>query len=213
MSTVVDAAGTVYKTVKIGDQWWMAEDLRVSRFNNGDAIAFINEYDSAGWVSSVSNPAYCNYPGQSGVVGNLYNQAVLMDPRGIAPVGWHIPTDADWKKLEVAVGMESSQSDRTGWRGTNEGDKLKATGGSRWAVYPGVWASNESGFSAFAGGCRLFDGRYSYPNGVVYSGFWWSVSPWQQNEFWYRHLDYKSSGIFRSHTYAGYAMAVRCVKN
>ena len=71
-STVTDAAGTVYKTVKIGDQWWLAEDLRVTRFNNGDPITFISEYDSAGWVMSSSAPAFCNYPGQSGTTGSLY---------------------------------------------------------------------------------------------------------------------------------------------
>lgn len=210
--SVTDIEGNIYKTVKIGNRWWMAENLNVKSFRNGDAIAFVSATDSAGWVLP-GLPSCSRYEDIQTETGLLYNQACVMDARGLAPVGWHIATDDDWKELERVVGMSASAADKTGWRGVNEGDLLKKTGLDQWKSYEGVWAVDQFGFSATAGGCRLFDARFSYPSGTVFSGFWWTSTPNSSGESWYRHMDYKSSAVFRSHTFDAYGMSVRCVKD
>jgi uncharacterized protein (TIGR02145 family) len=210
--SAIDIDGNVYKTVKIGSQWWMAENLKVTRFRNGDPISYISATDSSTWANSAL-PLSCRYQALANAPGLLYNQACLSDSRLIAPDGWHVATDQDWKALEQTIGMDAAVCDKTGWRGTDQGDQLKAQGLDYWTRFDGVWATDLYGFSAKAGGCRLFDARFSYPSGLVYSGFWWTSSPNPSGEFWYRHLDYKSSGVFRSHTYPAYGMSIRCVKD
>ena len=210
--TVTDHQGRTYSTVKIGDQWWMSENLAVTTFTNGDPIPYVDGFDSAGW-SGQQIPAYSIYQDQADAPGLLYNAYVLNDSRIIAPSGWHIATDDDWKRLEEFIGMSIAESVKTGWRGEKIGDALKEKGLDNWARYDGVWASDSYGFSANAGGCRLFDSRFSYPYGLSFSGFWWTSTTHPGGEHFYRHLDYKTSAVFRSHTYDSYGMSIRCVKD
>lgn len=209
--SLVDIDSNSYTTVKIGDQWWMAENLRVTRFSNGDAVSSISANDASGW-SDATIPHRCTYQDLSSTPGQLYNFATVTDSRKIAPSGWHVATDEDWKKLEVFIGTSATDADKTGWRG-EQGDLLKKTGLNAWNQYAGVWAVDKYLFSAEAGGCRLFDGRFSTPTGLTYNGFWWTSSVCQNGQSWYRYLDYKSSGVFRSHTSIGYGMSIRCVKD
>lgn len=212
--TLTDVEGNVYRTVKIGDQWWMAENLAVSTFNNGDAILYVTSTDSIGWAGSTNSvPLCCYYEGNSNAPGMLYNFKAVSDSRQLAPAGWHVASDEDWKTLEQFVGMSGTDASKTGWRGSNQGDQLKKTGLDYWARYQQVWATDAYSFSALAGGCRLFDARYSTPGGLTYAGFWWTSTPQQGVESWYRYLDYKASAVFRSHVSAGYGMSVRCVKD
>ena len=210
-STVTDVDGKVYKTVKIGDQWWMAENLSVEKFNNGDPISFINANDLEGWSDTLL-PLFCIYQDLSTAPGKLYNYAVVADNRNVAPAGWHVATDEDWKKLEAFIGMNSTEVQKTGWRGS-QGDLIKKAGLNSWSQYNNVWATDEYLFGAMAGGCRLFNGKFSTPTGLTYNGFWWTRTDYQNGLAWYRYLDYKSSGIFRSHTYKSYGMSIRCVKD
>ncbi|MBK7572941.1 MAG: fibrobacter succinogenes major paralogous domain-containing protein [Bacteroidetes bacterium] len=145
--------------------------------------------------------------------GALYNWYAIHNSNKISPDGWHVPTDEDWKILEKYLGMSVEQSDKSGWRGSNEGDKLKITGEDNWQTFGSVWATNESGFSAFAFGCRLYNGSWSTPIGSVYMGFWWTDSEKNINEGLYRYLDYKRSQIFRSHILKSYGLSVRCIKD
>ena len=97
--TVTDIDGRVYQTVRIGNQWWMAENLNVQHYRNGDPISYIGDayehtLDSIKWVNSESG-AYCK-----GRIDYLYNGFTVLDQRNIAPIGWHIPTDEEWKQLE-----------------------------------------------------------------------------------------------------------------
>jgi hypothetical protein len=210
--TVNDNEGNTYKTVKIGDQWWMAENLATRYFNNGDPLALASSSDSIVW-SQAGFPSYCIYQGDPAAPGFLYNFYAITDIRGIAPQGWHIATDEDWKKLESFIGLSNAEKEKTGWRGAEEGDLLKQKGQNEWVRYDGVWAEDKYGFSAKAGGCRLPDGKFSVPSGLTYSGFWWTTTDKQSGKAWYRYMDYKSSKIFRSYTYYGYGMSIRCVKD
>jgi len=210
--TVADIDGNVYQTVKIGNQWWMAENLKTSRYRNGVYIPSID--DSAGWVSS-SAGACCTYENgtsQSPTPGLLYNWYAVHDTGNIAPAGWHVPTDAEWKTLEQQLGMSQSESDQSGWRGTHEADKLRVESPKGWTEYDDVWSTNESGFTALAGSCRLPNAVYGQP-GLFSTAFWWSLSEKNGADAWYRYIDYKSSEVFRSHESKSYGFSVRCIKD
>ncbi len=208
--TVTDYEGNIYKTIKIGEQWWMAENLKATRYNDGNFITLIED-NAILWANDTAG-AY-----RSGAYGFLYNwHAVNATKHQLAPSGWHVPTDNDWKELEKFLGMNASDVDRCNWRGTNEGDKLKSTGIESWIYYapdPTVWATNESGFSALPGNCLLFNGGSGYPIGAGYMGFWWSSTESDSGESFYRYLDYKRSGIFRYYGPKTYGFSVRCVKD
>jgi uncharacterized protein (TIGR02145 family) len=206
--SVQDVEGRWYKTVKIGDQWWMAENLAVKQFRDGLPIR--QAQDVQPWQAEL--PAYCLNDGRENGTGLLYNSKAVLSSSGLAPQGWHIPTDAEWKKLEQTLGMDEPSLNRMGWRGTNQGEQLKQEAQLGWIRYGDVWNTNASGFTALAGGCRLPDGRFGDP-GFKLVGFWWSATTNSGNGIWFRHLDYKTKTVFRSSCNGAYGMSVRCVKD
>ena len=207
---LTDIDGNVYKTVKIGDQWWMAENLEVTHYRNGDAIPNVT-YNTE-W-SNLTTGAYCEYDNNVSNVetyGRLYNGYAVTDSRNIAPAGWHMPTDYEWKQLEMYLGMSQSEADDIGWRGTDEGGKLKESGTEHW-VSPNTGATNESGFFALPGGYRSNYGTYS-PLGT-YAHFW-SATVHGSSSAWYRGLDYSSSsGVGRGNSGKQGGFSVRCVRD
>jgi uncharacterized protein (TIGR02145 family) len=201
--TLTDIEGRVYNTVKIGDQWWMAEDLTVKQYRNGDPI--IRLQDNSLWASDTIGAYSLNSY-------QYYNWFAIKNPKMIAPEGWHIPTDEEWKKLEMNLGMNAIEAGGLAWRGNEEGNKLKANKNNVWSSSAGQFGTNESGFDALPNNCRLFDGVYGFPNGT-FQGFWWTSTDLSKGEAWFRNLDYKKSSIFRSHTLKNYGFSVRCVKD
>ena len=219
--SVTDTDGNVYKTVKIGRQWWMAENLKVKRYRNGDSVFYIGvTLDSAIWNKNKTGAYYIydsrdtashNYNGK--IFGFLYNWYAISNQKNIAPAGWHVPTDDEWKQLEIYMGMGNDDADKVNWRGTKEGDKLKIQSGG-WTIPTdqyNVWGTNESGFSAIGGGCVMFNGVFGIP-GANYEGFWWTASE-QDTGAWYRYLDYNKANIFRFYGPKSYGFSVRCVKD
>ncbi|CAN5449258.1 fibrobacter succinogenes major paralogous domain-containing protein [soil metagenome] len=210
--TVTDVEGNIYRTIKIGNQWWMAENLSVKMYRDGTFIPNIT--DSTSWAQNIAG-AYCEYDNgnsQSAAPGLLYNWYAVNAAANIAPAGWHIPTDDEWRTLEQFIGMGQDESAKSGWRGTHEGDKLKIESPKGWSTYHDVWSTNESGFAAMAGSCRLPNATFGQP-GLFSTGFWWSHSETIGTDAWYRYLDYKNSNIFRSHDSKAYGFSVRCVKD
>ncbi len=205
---VSDIDNNVYKTVKIGNQWWMAENLKVKTYRNG--IPIPNAQSENEWLNA--SAAYCIYDDNDYAPGLLYNWNSVIDSSNIAPAGWHIPTDQEWKELEIHLGMTQADANKLNWRGTNEGEKLKIGGREGWSAFNNVWATNESGFTALAGSCRLSNGTWGDP-GLFATGFWWSSSSFSDNSIWYRYLDYKESRIFRSKISKGYGFSIRCIKD
>jgi uncharacterized protein (TIGR02145 family) len=204
-STVTDVDGNVYRTVKIGNQWWMAENLEVTRFNDSSLVTFISVNSlNSDWQNS-AEASYTSL--NDGQHGYLYNFSVVVDTKNIAPEGWHVPTDEDWKILEREIGLSVEETQLLGWRGTTEAEKLTALYSEDW---PGsvLIGTDEFGFNAKPGGCRVFNGE-SYNDGMA---FWWTAST-NGNEGWYRYIDANQTRIFRQHTYKGYGMSIRCVKN
>lgn len=203
---VVDDEGNKYTTVKIGNQWWMAEDLKSTKFKDGTAIKFVDDPDTLGWETG-DEPKYSR-----GKYGNFYNHAVITNASQIAPKGWHVPSDEEWKILESYLGITDKEINEIKWRGNKAGDKLKDDYQyKKWKYSENIWGNNESGFSAMPCGCRLFDGRQCYPNNTE-QGYWWTSSK-SESEAWFRYLDYKKSGIFRYVADQKYGFAIRCVKD
>jgi uncharacterized protein (TIGR02145 family) len=208
-NTVTDIDGNVYQTVTIGPQVWMAENLKVTHYRNGDAIP--NVTDNATWAG-LSTGAYCEYNNDINYVatyGRLYNWYAAVDSRNIAPAGWHVPTDAEWKQLEMFLGMSQAQADVTGWRGTTEGGKMKEAGTTHW-LSPNTGATNESGFSGLPGGYRYFDGFYY---GIGYSASFWSSTEGSSNGAWIRRLGLSNSVVYRFSYGKPYGFSVRCVRD
>jgi uncharacterized protein (TIGR02145 family) len=204
--TVTDYDGNVYQTVQIGDQCWMMENLKVTHYRNGDPIP--NVYDNLTW-HNYSQGAYCEY-GDVNVYGRLYNWFAVDDNRIIAPEGWHVPTDEEWKQLEMYLGMSQAEADDLQCRGTFEGGKLKEEGTTHWAS-PNYGATNESGFTALPGGDRSHFGVFYNVGNYAY---FWSSTEYDSNTAWCRALGYLDSGVYRNFNHLkSYGHSVRCVRD
>jgi uncharacterized protein (TIGR02145 family) len=204
--TVTDIDGNTYKTVKIGDQWWMAENLKVTHYRNGDLVPHVTGSE---WAS-LSNGAYCEYENSENYVvdyGRLYNWYAINDSRNIAPAGWHVPSDEEWKLLEIYLGMNQIEANQEANRGIDEGGKLKEAGTTHW-FYPNKGATNESGFSALPAGYRDYSGLYRSIG--EYAAFW---SFTESNIFvaWCRFLGCNYSGVDRGDTGKHNGLSVRCI--
>jgi uncharacterized protein (TIGR02145 family) len=196
MVECIDQEGNYYPVVTIGTQTWLAENLNTSRFRNNVAIA--DKTNDPTWGTTTS-AAYSDYasPSTSRTYGKLYNGYAVTDPNNLAPVGWHIPTDADWTILSDYLGGLS-----------NAGSKLKEKGNSHW-MNQNSDATNETGFKALPGGTRSTDGNM-YDFGSI--GYWWSVTEGSNiNSSWYRYLQNSSGNLFRAFYNKNAGMSVRCV--
>jgi uncharacterized protein (TIGR02145 family) len=175
--TMTDQSGNTYKTIKIGNQTWMAENLRVTKYRNGESINIVN-LDKE-WSEKLTSGACCSYnntmnKNDLAAYGLLYNGAAVTDPRNIAPAGWHVPTDAEWKTLITFLGGEGSA-----------GAKMKEAGTSHW-LSPNTGATNESGFTAIPGGERGYEeGDFKAQGAVV--GYW-SSKKVDENIAWLIYL-------------------------
>ncbi len=195
---LTDIDGDNYQIVKIGTQVWMAENLRVTHYRNGDPIPIVT--DDTAWAGLTSG-ACCSYDNDDSriaTLGRLYNWFAVNDSRNIAPVGWHVPSDAEWQTLIDYLGGDSIA-----------GAKMKETGTSYW-VSPNTGASNESRFSARPGGDRSGTG-HDYDVGDV--AYFWSISTDSSRHVLIRGLsfDNMTAGRFRTDKQDG--ISVRCVKD
>ncbi len=215
MGTMVDIDGNIYKTIKIGNQLWMRQNLKVTHYRTGATIPYVTNDNQ--W-NNLDNDAYCCYNHDQNIVktyGYLYNWNVVNDERGLAPEGWHVPTDDDWKELELFLGMSQDEVDRYG-RSTdgNTGGKMKMTGTGYWNA-PNTGATNESGFTALAGGCRSSYGSSVF-NNLGINCYFWTSTPYivyEPNAACYRHLNNKYAYIRRSYSSASFGYSVRCIKD
>ena len=205
--TVTDRQGNMYTTVKIGDQWWMTENLRVRVFNDSTPVSEVSSQDTDSSWFKKKGPAFCDVDKRYGL---HYNWFVVNHPKQIAPAGWHVPTDEDWKILERHLGMEADIVENTGWRGTNEGEQLITKHSIGWPTTSVPFGTDLTGFSALPGGCKLFNGT---PGEVAFAGYWWCNSSADAHEGWFRSISAGSKTIFRYHTDKRYGMSIRCVKD
>ncbi|RPJ73439.1 MAG: PKD domain-containing protein [Alphaproteobacteria bacterium] len=201
---VTDIDGNTYKTIQIGTQTWMAENLKTTKYNDNTAIPLVtNNYS---W-SGLNNPAYCWYGNYKGAYkstyGALYNwYAVSTTTNGsknICPTGWHVPTDVEWTTLTDFLGGESVAC-----------GKLKEIGTTHWSK-PNTDATNESGFTALPGGYRNhYNGDFI---NVGYYGCWWSATELDTIFVGYRFLSYYDSDLGRYGDNKQNGFSVRCVRD
>jgi uncharacterized protein (TIGR02145 family) len=202
MGTVTDVDGNTYRTVLIGSQWWMAENLRVTHYRNGELIP--NWTDSNTWLT-LTFGARCYYDNNSSYAstyGILYNGYAVNDARGIAPAGWHVPTDAEWKQLEMYLGMSQTEANQIGDRGTLEGGKLKEVGTTHWES-PNSSASDEYLFTALPGG------RIDQGFSALRSNCWF----WASDGGYFRILHSYNATIYRHFTQPERGISIRCLKD
>lgn len=201
---IADIQGNLYNTVNIGSQVWMVENLRTTRYNNNTAIP--NVKDNGAWFN-LTTPAYCWFNNDINIAyyGALYNWYTIQTGR-LCPTGWHIPTDEEFKTLELYLKMPADQVDLWEWRGTDQGTQIKNTTG--WA--DGENGTNTSGFSALPYGYRYaVTGAF---NGLNILTYWWS-SEHNADQACYRRVDGNNTGIHRSVTSKKGGKYVRCIKN
>ncbi len=214
--TITDIDGNNYQTIIVGTKKWMAEDLKVTRFSNGDKIPGSTYLpmvtDSTAW-GSLYSAGFCFYDNNSAngnVYGALYNFYAVVDSRNMCPTGWHVPTDNEWMDFELSLGMTSAQVNLTGLRGTTEGDKMKEIGTEHW-IGGNTSATNSSGFSGLPNGARNYDGS-SFDNlGII--GSWWTSTSGGSIECYCRYLQNTYSMVGRTSTFRNSGIAVRCIEN
>ncbi len=195
--TVTDIDGNVYQTIKIGEQWWMAENLKVSRYRNGDNIP--NVTNDSEWVNLTTGAwAYYNNDLSYGdTYGKLYNWYTVDDSRGICPEGWHVPSNQEWIALEDFLGGHAVA-----------GGKMKSTSG--W--FQDGNGTNESGFSGLPGGGRNHEnGQFS---GMAGFGSWWSSTETYPDSAYRRQLRHYDTLVGR-HPYSSkkLGVSIRCLKD
>jgi uncharacterized protein (TIGR02145 family) len=193
---VKDASGNIYHTVTIGTQVWMVENLKTTKFQNGDAIP---QDMTAAW-GTLTTAAYCDYenlPKNGEDYGHLYNWYAVNDARKLAPVGWHVASNAEWATLLVNFGGEA-----------NAASRLKETGAAHWEL-PNT-GTDSGGFKALPGGNRAIDGVYYR---LTTNAYWWTSTEGLSGNATSRTISAASLGVIVSAFGKSHGFSVRCVKD
>ena len=199
--TVIDIDGNIYHTVTIGSQVWLLENLKTNRYRNGDTIPYDTNGITAPGTIIGSRCTYNQDSANFRVYGNLYNWYAVMDSRKLAPIGWHVPSDEEWSILLSFVGGKGIA-----------GGKLKETGTLHW-YSPNYHASNEYGFTALPGGCRLTQ-QYNYYN-LHGDGRWWTSTPNLEADAnaWLVAMFFNDQNVDRTFNGKVFWLSVRCVRD
>jgi len=206
LTMVTDVEGYLYKTVLIGNQVWMAENLRTKKYNDDSDIAPVT--DGTAWIG-LSTGAYCWYLNDEAtnkpLYGALYNWFAA-NTGNLCPTGWHVPTDAEFKTLEIQLGMTQAQADALEWRGTDQGTQMKNNAG--WTTGNGT---NSSGFAGLPGGFRYYgDGGFQHAGDI---GYWWTTSVSTGDRSFMRQLESSHETVERNNADNRAGKSVRCLKN
>lgn len=206
-STIIDIDGNIYKTVKIGNQIWMAENLKTTKYRDGSPIP--NVTDSSQWIK-LTTGAFCNYNNDvnnAKIYGRLYNWYAVGNSRNIAPKGWHVATDEEWATLITYLGGESEAC-----------IKLMEVDTTHWKMYlsAGFANINSSGFSALPSGGYVEVGGDMYFDFLTFrmsqDAIWWSSTDIDKSTAWYIHLG-NFLPIKKTSGDKLYGFSVRCVKD
>ena len=193
--TVIDVDGNSYKTISVGHQVWMVENLKVTHYNNGDSIPYIS--GNAEWFKSLKG-AYCFYNNDSilgDIYGNLYNWYAVNDTRQICPKNWHVPSYDEWITL-------------TKFLGSNPGYKVFENDSVHW-YSPNQFATNSSGLTFLPGGMREWYNDFINLNTHSY---YWSSTTESTDDAWYFYLNGGSNiNIGSFSTSSGFC--IRCIQN
>lgn len=195
---IVSGCITYAQNIAIGTQVWMNKNLDVSTFRNGDQIPQAKTNEEWKKAGENKQPAWCYYenaPANGAKYGKLYNWYAVIDSRGLAPVGYHIPTDEEWTILTDYLGGEekagAKMKSKNGWNDNGNG-------------------TNSSGLSGLPGGTRNSNGTF---NNIGYIGYWWSSTEDITASAWNRYLYYNNGIVNRYNYYKGLGFSVRCLRD
>ncbi|MFZ1694951.1 MAG: fibrobacter succinogenes major paralogous domain-containing protein [Flavobacteriales bacterium] len=206
--TMTDLDGNVYRAVDVNGACWSAQELRTTKYANGDAVAAVS--DASTWIATTSGAvcSYNNSASNDAATGKRYNWFAASDPRGLCPLGWHVATDLEWKNMESGLGMTTSDLDGMGFiRGAaeNVGGKMKSL--QTWNS-PNTGATDETGLGLTGSGQRSgIGGGFS---GISTAGYWWSSTD-NGAEALFRTMITSSGGIVRDDFPKQNGFCVRCV--
>jgi uncharacterized protein (TIGR02145 family) len=194
---MADQQGNVYKTITIGEQEWMAENLRTSIYRNGEPIN--NDFVSNSWALYIGRWCYFNdNPQYNCPYGKLYNWLVVADPRKVCPVGWHVPSNSEWDTLIELLGGDSIA-----------GGKMKAIGSQYWNL-PNTEATNESGFAALPGAFRSQSGSF---DSLRVKGYYWTSNDLGFTFSILRSFYFQEGSINENFVDKRTGAAIRCIKD
>ena len=210
-----DIDGNVYKTIKIGNQVWMAENLKTTRYRNGEAIS--NVKDPIPWGTTTSG-AWCDYknlPLNGNKYGHLYNWYAVADPRNIAPEGWHVPTVSEWVELRnylIANGgnWDETQTDNKIAKSLAACTNWQNNSTTEGSVGNDILQNNSSGFNALPGSYRNFDSTFKY---IGSYSMWWSSTASSTTNAYYRYLYVFRVETMKASVQKVCGFSVRCVKD
>ncbi len=217
--SVTDIDGNTYATIQIGTQVWMAENLRTTRYRNGDPMPNVKDRDQ--WIK-LSTSAWAHYDNDTKYeipYGKLYNWYAVVDPRKLCPQGWHVPTDTEWTTLTSHLGGKGDAGGKLKSRTItilqpdytlhgDAGGKLKSK--TNWDD-PNTGATNASGFSGIPGGYRGNGSGNFYTHGN--NGYWWSASESGAEDAWSRNLNLLNAVIYRDGNGKRDGFSVRCLRD
>jgi uncharacterized protein (TIGR02145 family) len=199
---IKDIEGNSYKTVYIGTQQWMAENLKVSKYNDGTQIPNVTNREEWSNLTSGAWTYYDNDAVNNLKYGKLYNwfgiSPTTNGNKNICPTGWHVPSDAEWTVLINYLGGESVA-----------GGKMKEEGITSWNN-PNIDGNNKSLFTGLPGGIRDDDGDF---DDIGDDGNWWSSSEYNTESAWYNYLEVDGGDAEKSHNNKKDGISVRCLKN
>ena len=199
--SLTDQDGNNYRTIQIGGQTWMAENLRAVHYRDGSPIENVTEIFN--WTSLASG-AWCYYENDTlnrSIYGGLYNWFAVDDPRNICPAGWHVPSDEEFTQLEEYLGGSDYA-----------GIKMREVSQVHWAS-PNIGATNESGFTAIPGGTRYWSHSDFFYQGY-FATFWTSSSLTTDTQrAWYRYLATNEVKIESSLWWKITGFSVRCIRD
>ena len=199
LSTIKDIDGNSYNTILIGKQCWLKENLKVSKYRNGEDIPTGLDDNAWYYTNKGAYAIYNNNNANNAIYGKLYNWYAVSDSRGLCPSGWHVPSDSEWTTLTNYLGGESVA-----------GGKMKSTGTTLW-LSPNAKATNESSFSVLPGGCRAYDGRFS--NISRDFAFFWSATETDSNGAMNRSLVNSEITVMSLSATKSVGASVRCLRD
>jgi uncharacterized protein (TIGR02145 family) len=207
-----DADSNHYAVVQIGTQIWMAENLKTKKYRDGSAIT--NVQDSATWGSTTSG-AWCDFhndPAEGNYYGRLYNYYAVSDARNIAPLGWHVATNAEWNKMEV---YSDSTVDTTALGGTGAliGRIMKEGCNTRWQFYDSTAGWNSAGFTALCTNFRNSSGAWSLAPNNNHDDSFWTATPYNTNMAWNKSFRWCTRDIYSLFNFKRAGASVRCIKD
>ncbi len=205
-TNISDIDGNIYHSIAIGKQVWMVENLRVTHLNDGSDIKLITS--DLEWKTS-NSPSYCwyfNIVPEEGDNGALYNFNTVNTGK-LCPTGWNVPSDQDWKTLEMYLGMSQAEGDMVSWRGEGISSSLKAVEG--WYVLNGI--QDMFGFKALPSGIRhgVTGGFQEFNLGA----YWWTSTIYDESSAWFRSIIDANTTIYRGTQFNQSGFSVRCLKD